>query len=246
MDIYDIFPNGLYIDTALRLLWPVAIYVIGMAVYVLFVFKFYRFVASRDMFKLDLSKYEESRHRLVRGFLHVVLYAAKYLLLFPAFAFFWFAVFTLILTILSKDRPFSDILLISLATVSAIRVSAYYSEDLSRDLAKILPFAVLAIFLIDASFFKINASLEVLKQANDHRESIFYYMMFLIVVEFALRLLLAVGAFLVSLRKPKPKKRSDDRSDSAPEPPPEEQPPGEAEDQDTAEDASRLPAAQSP
>ena len=67
----------------------------------------------------------------------------------------------------------------------------------------------------------------VLNQADDHRESIFYYMVFLIVVEFALRLLLAVGAFLVSLRKPKPKKRSADRSDSAPEPPPEEQPPEE-------------------
>ena len=203
-DIDAIFPNGLDIYVALDLLGPVGTYVIGMAVYALFVFQFYRFVAARDMFALDLSRYQESRHRWVRGFLHVVLYVAKYILLFPVLAFFWFAVFTLILAILSKDRAFSDILLISLATVSAIRVTAYYNEDLSRDLAKILPFAVLAIFLIDASFFKIEDSLKVLEQANDHRESILYYLVFLVVVEFVLRLLLAIASFLVSLRRPRP------------------------------------------
>ena len=208
-DIDAIFPNGLDIYVALDLLGPVGTYVIGMAVYALFVFQFYRFVAARDMFALDLfaldlSRYQESRHRWVRGFLHVVLYVAKYILLFPALAFFWFAVFTLILAILSKDRAFSDILLISLATVSAIRVTAYYNEDLSRDLAKILPFAVLAIFLIDASFFKIEDSLKVLEQADDHRESILYYLVFLVAVEFVLRLLLAIASFLVSLRSPKP------------------------------------------
>ena len=203
-DIDAIFPNGLDIYVALDLLGPVGTYVIGMAVYALFVFQFYRFVAARDMFALDLSRYQESRHRWVRGFLHVVLYVAKYILLFPALAFFWFAVFTLILAILSKDRAFSDILLIALATVSAIRVTAYYNEDLSRDLAKILPFAVLAIFLIDASFFKIEDSLKVLEQANDHRESILYYLVFLVAVEFVLRLLLAIASFLVSLRRPRP------------------------------------------
>ena len=203
-DIDAIFPNGLDIYVALDLLGPVGTYVIGMAVYALFVFQFYRFVAARDMFALDLSRYQESRHRWVRGFLHVVLYVAKYILLFPALAFFWFAVFTLILAILSKDRAFSDILLIALATVSAIRVTAYYNEDLSRDLAKILPFAVLAIFLIDASFFKIEDSLKVLEQANNHRESILYYLVFLVAVEFVLRLLLAIASFLVSLRRPRP------------------------------------------
>ena len=57
------FPNGLDINDAVDLLRPVTVYVLGMAVYALFVFKFYRFVASRDMFELNLSKYEESRFR---------------------------------------------------------------------------------------------------------------------------------------------------------------------------------------
>ncbi len=192
MNLESIFPEGLYMVDALDLLGPVAVYVLGMSVYAIFIFRFYRFVASRDMFGLDFSRYEESRHRFVRRVLGVVMYVIKYLIVFPLFAFFWFAVLTLILTFLSRDRPFADILLIALATVSAIRVTAYYDEDLARDLAKILPFAVLAIFLIDASFFEIGKSLSVLERANEHRENIFYYLVFLVLLEFALRFIRAV------------------------------------------------------
>ena len=195
-----IFPNGLSLDAGLQVLGPVAVYVLGMAGYAIFVFKFYRFVASRDMFALDLSRYEESRFRMMRGFLQLVMYGFKYIVLFPAFAFFWFAVLTLILTFLSKEKSFADILLISLATVSAIRMTAYYNEDLSRDLAKILPFAVLGIFLIDASFFDMNASLDVLREANRHRETIFYYWAFLVVVEFALRFIFGYISLFLGAR----------------------------------------------
>ena len=241
LDFGDIFPNGLDIGDAFQLLWLAATYVFGMAAYALFVFKFYRFVASRDMFELDLSKYEESRHRWVRGFVHLMLYGAKYVILFPAFAFFWFAVLTLVLTFLSKGRPFSDILLISLGTVSAIRVTAYYNEDLSRDLAKILPFAVLAIFLIDTSFFKIDESLQALKEANSHREDIFYYLLLLIAVEFALRLFLAVVALGVSVRNRTPKERSADDSEGVSRPPPEVGPSPEERDQPDGDDDVPTP-----
>ena len=230
LDINFIFPNGLGVDAALDLLVPVAIYVIGMAVYAVFIFKFYRFLASRDMFDLDFSKYEESRFKLVRGFLHLVSYGAKYIILFPAFAFFWFAVLTLILVFLSQDRAFSEVLLIALATVSAIRLTAYYDEDLSRDLAKILPFAVLAIFLIDGSFFEVDESLQVLKEVNNHRERIVYYLVFLIALEFALRLILSIAAFLISERNRLLRRRSAAAIDSEAAPPPEEPTPPEEEE----------------
>ena len=245
INIDSIFPNGLDLDSAFQSLGPVAVYVAGMALYAVFIFKFYRFVSSRDMFALDLSKYEESRFKVVRGFLHVVMYAAKYVILFPAFAFFWFAVLTLILTFLSKDRPFSDILLIALATVSTIRVSAYYNEDLSRDLAKILPFAVLAIFLIDASFFKVNESLDVLRHAGEHRETILYYLLFLIAVEFALRLILSYASFVISTRRRILARRAAARERQAAAPPPEDQPPESGEPEGATEEEA-VPAAQSP
>ena len=88
-----------------------------------------------------------------------------------------------------------------MATVATIRVTAYYNEDLSRDLAKILPFAVLALFVIDASFFNIRESLDILQDANEARETILYYLLFLVVVEFALRLLLGIVAVLFRGRR---------------------------------------------
>ena len=188
MEIYDLFPNGLDIDKAYSLLEPVGLYILGMSIYTLFVFKFYRFLASKDIFEFDVSRLEESKHPVVRVVLHAVFYMTQYLFVFPLVAFFWFATFTVLLSFLAPDRPFSDILLVALAVVGTIRVSAYVTEDLSRDLAKILPFAVLGIFIVNVSFFQTSESFDVLTQANDNRESILYYLVFLIVLEFALRI----------------------------------------------------------
>ena len=187
-----IFPNGLSLDAGLQLLWPVLVVVLGMAAYAVFVFKFYRFVASRDMFRLGLSRNDERRGAIAWDLLFLVWYAVRFVILFPAFAFFWFAVLTLILVFLSEGRDLSTILLIAMATVSAIRATAYYNEDLARDLAKILPFAVLGVFIIDSSSFDVPASLNTLREINELRETIAYYLLFLVALEFGLRAIFVV------------------------------------------------------
>ena len=242
MDINDIFPRGLDFDDALNLLEPVTVYIFGMAVYALFVFRFYRFVASRDMFELDLSRYQESRFRLVRAFLHFLMYVIKYIIMFPIFAFFWFAVLTVILSLLSKEESFPDILLMALVTVGAIRVTSYLSEDLSRDLAKILPFAVLAIFIIDASFFTVGESLDVLAEVRDYSEDILYYLVFLIALEFALRLLMGFANLLLVGDRARIPEEPEPAAEAAPvteEPPPPESPQDDADVADDTEPPTR-------
>lgn len=112
----------------------------------------------------------------------------------------------MILAFLSKEQTFSETLLIALITVSAIRVTAYYNEDLARDLAKILPFAVLSVVLINASFSSVSDSLDRLRVAGDYSETILYYLVFLIALEFVLRLLMGIVKPIVGLktRKNKP------------------------------------------
>ena len=256
MDIYDALPTDLNIYDALDLLRPVAVYILGMAVYAFFVFKFYRFVASRDIFALDLSKFEESRYKWVRYFLHIVMYVLQYIILFPFFAFFWFAVITLILAFLAKDQSFAQVLLMGLATVGTIRVSAYINEDLSRDLAKMLPFAVLGIFLINTSFFQLEDSLVILKETINFTENILYYLVALIALEFALRLIMGIvmvaiaimkRLFLVAPPKPKPaaaKEPEEDPSQDAGDttPPPDEDAPEEEQKPATVYGAPRPQA----
>lgn len=205
MDISNIFPNGLNVNDALDLLGPVATYVLGMSIFAIFVFKFYRFVAARDIFVLDLARYEGLSFRWAKSLFHLVVYVVKYLLLFPVFAFFWFAILTVTLAFLSKEQTFSETLLIALVTVSAIRVTAYYKEDLARDLAKILPFAVLSALIINASFSSVSDSLDRLRMAGDHSETIFYYLVFLIALEFVLRLIVGVLRPIAGLRNGKTK-----------------------------------------
>ena len=201
VDIYDALPTELNIYDALDLLRPVSVYIAGMAVYAIFVFTFYRFVAARDMFALDLSRYEQSRYKWLRSVLHVVMYVLKYILLFPFFAFFWFAVITAILAFLAKDQSFSQVLLMGLATVGTIRVAAYVKEDLSRDLAKMLPFAVLGIFLVNTSFFQIEDSLALLDETMNYTENILYYLVYLIALEFALRMIMGIVVFVIAMGK---------------------------------------------
>ena len=244
MEVNDIFPDGLSVEAALDLLEPLAVYVAGMAIYAIFIFKFYRFVASRDMFELDFSKYEASRFKFVRTVLHFFFYVLRYLILFPVFAFFWFAVLTVILAFLSRDQAFTQVLLVALATVGTIRISSYYEEDLSRDLAKILPFAVLGIFLINASFFEVSESLDILKQANDHRETILYYLIALIALEFALRLAMTAITIFCAVRDRIRMGPAPDEEDEplSPAEEPEEEP--EAQEAAVEEDAPQEEAPQ--
>ena len=186
-----------------------------MSIFAIFVFKFYRFVAARDVIALDLAKYEGMSFGWGKSLFHIIVYVVKYLLLFPVFAFFWFAIIAVILAFLSKEQTFSETLLIALVTVSAIRVTAYYKEDLARDLAKILPFAVLSALIINASFSSVSDSLDRLRMAGDHGETIFYYLVFLIALEFVLRLIVGVVSPLAGFRNGKPKP-SDPAGDSEP------------------------------
>jgi len=199
MDLKDFFPDGLDINRAYDQLEPVAICIFGMTVFALFVFNFYRFVSAKDIFGLDVSRYERSRFQAARVFLHIVLYAGKYLFIFPLVAFFWFAAITLMLSFLATDQDsstsFREILLVAMTVVGIIRVCAYIREELARDLAKMLPFAVLAFLILDLSSFDSSDSLEVLKQADDNREVILYYLGFTIGLEFDLRFLSAIAIF---------------------------------------------------
>lgn len=179
---------------ALKLLIP---FVIGMAIYGIFVFKFYKFLAKREIFEIDLQKYNKSEHPTISKFFSIVLYIIEYVLLFPVFTFFWFAVITLLLMFLAKEQAVSNILLISIALVGAVRITAYYNEELSKDFAKMLPFALLGVFLIDVRYFAFIDSFIALKEIPALWVTLAYYLIFVIVLEFVLRIgYLAVKPFL--------------------------------------------------
>lgn len=192
MGIDGIFPNGLALDEAIRQLLPMLAVVLGITAYAVFVFHFYRFVAARDMFSLNLSGNGEERGSILGDVSRLLWWVVRFVFLYPAFASFWFAVLTLVLAFLSEGRELSGILLIAAATVSVIRISAYYKEDLSRDLAKIVPFAVLSFFIVSTNSLDAIGSLAALMDVSEYRETIVYYLLFLVALEIVLRFLFVI------------------------------------------------------
>ena len=178
----------LSLQDALELLRPTMIFTIGVAIYAVCIFNLYRFMSRKNIFNLDFSKYEESSHPALTKTLHLIFYIAKYLLIFPLFAFFWFGVLVVMVAFLSKTKEVEDLLLIAMAVLTSVRVTSYYTEDLSRDIAKMLPFALLGIFLIDLRYFDLSTSTALLNQVREEWKSIFYYWVFVILLELVLRL----------------------------------------------------------
>ncbi|MFH1331814.1 MAG: hypothetical protein ABIH63_00835 [archaeon] len=167
---------------------PVFFFVLGITFYALFIFHFYRFIARRDVLGLSLQDISSSFEGVVSKMIKGIFYILENLILTPIVVFFWFMVFTLLMVILTKNPSANNILITSVALVAAIRVSAYYHENLSQDLAKMLPFALLGIFLVDASFFSLQTSIEVAKEIPTLWKLLVYYLVFVITLEFVLRI----------------------------------------------------------
>ena len=126
-----------------------------MVLYSFFVWKFYRFISRREIIPINLEKYSSKGKR---SHLKIGAYIASYVLLFPFVLILWFFVYSFFIYFLARDIPTGTVLLISITVIVAIRVTAYYKEDLARDLGKLLPFSLLAIFLTSPIFFTDTAN----------------------------------------------------------------------------------------
>ncbi|MFH1786328.1 MAG: hypothetical protein ABH829_01590 [archaeon] len=175
---------------------PLAAYVFAIAIYAIFIFKFYRFLGRKDVFSIDLAKHSNTRFAGAKKFFSVVFYVLKYLILFPLVVFVWFAFLALMLIFLAKSGTVEQIMLISVSLVGAVRVCAYYDEDLSKDLAKLLPLALLGVFIVDRSYFNFSNSVLTLLSLPDYWKLLSYYMVFIVSLEFVLRVLSGTAGML--------------------------------------------------
>ena len=162
------------------------LYTIFIAIYAIFIWKFYKFLASKEIIELNLRQYNYSKYPALEKFLAIILYTIEYLVILPFLVLFWFAILSLFLLLLSQQTA-QQILLVSAAIIASTRITAYISEDLSKDLAKILPFTVLATFILRESFFQIDAIFEKVKEIPALFNHILVFIVFIFVVEFILR-----------------------------------------------------------
>ncbi len=198
---------------------PSVTFVIGVTIYSIFVFRFYRFLAKKDIFSLNIK--ERDTHPHVKK----ILYVVKYIILFPLVAFFWFLILAVLLMVIVESATMENILFVSVAVVSAVRIAAYYHEDLSKELAKLLPFALLALFIIDASHLSFSSPWKLIRQLPGMWETLIYYLLFVIMLELALRII--VGIKHIAIGKKSKSKEKTEKHEESPEKPKNIPPPPE-------------------
>lgn len=190
--VFDSFPEEQ------KILFVLFLYTFLIVAYSVFIWKFYKFLACREIIQLNLRQYNISKHPSLEKLLVVVLYTIEYLVILPFLVLFWFAILSLFLLFLSTSESAEQILLISAAIIASTRITSYISEDLSKDIAKILPLTILVLFIMGEKFFDIKILLERFFQIPNLFNHILVFLLFIFLVEFIFRTIYTLVQFFQS------------------------------------------------
>jgi len=90
---------------------------------------------------------------------------------------------------LAEGITLETTLFISAALVAAVRATSYVSEDLAKDLAKMIPFTLLAIAITKPGFFDVTSLFSRILEISTLFSNILSYLGFIIVFELIMRML---------------------------------------------------------
>ncbi|OGJ12676.1 hypothetical protein A3K82_02325 [Candidatus Pacearchaeota archaeon RBG_19FT_COMBO_34_9] len=182
-ELISILPEGL------KFAPPLFFISMGIALYGMFIWLFYRFLAEKDVLKLDLKKYNVYKHEGLVKFLRVTIYIFEFMIISPIVIFIWFSIFSIFIIILAKELEIVNVMLICAGMISAIRICAYFKEDLSRDLAKLIPLTLLGVAILTPGFINIGGNISRITQIPEFFNTAVYYLIFIVVLEVILRFL---------------------------------------------------------
>ncbi len=165
-------------------------FTILIIIYAIFVFYFYKILARKNIINLNLGQYAGDGAAV--KFFAFIFYIIEYIIIMPLLTLLWFGFLAVFLIILSKQGV-ATILMISAALVAAVRVTAFINEDLSKDLAKLLPFTLLGLFIIQPDFFNLSEMIGRISDIPSLFYHIPYYLIFIVALETIMRLADFIG-----------------------------------------------------
>ncbi len=164
----------------------------GIAFYTALVGTFYNKLSKKVLYDVNFYDRYGKQKTTFRKLLNVLSFVVNYTVIFPLITFFWFIFLSALLYLLSRTLSVETVLLIALSVVAAIRMCAYYREEIAVDLAKMLPLALLAVVLVEPTSFTpalINTRLAELLISV---ASVAPFLGLIIGLEWTLRILLAI------------------------------------------------------
>ena len=164
--------------------------VLLIVIYSIFIWKFYRFISTKNLIELNLSQYNRSEHPVFTKLIAGTLYFVEYIVILPFLIFFWFITFAIFLIFLTEGFDVKAILIISATIIGAIRVICYipkYGENLARELAKLWPLTLLAIAVSKPGFLSIERILNHFHEIPIALGDFTIFLLFIIILEILLR-----------------------------------------------------------
>ncbi len=168
------------------------------AIYIIFIWKLHIFISTKNILRLNLNKYNRTKHPLLAKIFAGLLYFLEYIIILPILIFFWFMIFAVLLIFIARGMEPSAIILLAALTIAVLRVVAYipkYGESASAETAKIIPFTLLAVGLTEPLFFDSEEILSRVSEIPQLFQGLSQYIFFIVAVELALRFL----TFIVSV-----------------------------------------------
>jgi len=151
--------------------------------YVLFVWKLYDIISTKNF----LGKYFDNLARTNNSVSSKLVYFIEYIIISPFIIFFWFIAFAIFVLLLTNIQEITTILIIVTIIVATIRMTAYVNKELSKEIAKILPFTLLAIAISTLNFFNIERIFERIGEISSIFSSMWFYLLLIFLIEVILR-----------------------------------------------------------
>ena len=178
-------------------IFTVAFFMVLIFVYSIFIWKVYRAISRKDIISLNLGQYNYLEHAVLKKILAGILYFIEYIIILPFLILFWYVLFALVLLFFSENLSLEQILLLSASVVGSIRLLAYYKQEIAMDVAKLLPFTILAIILLSPRFLDVGRFLDSINQIPELILSVGYILFFVVGLEIVLRFLDLLKRILV-------------------------------------------------
>lgn len=170
-------------------IFTVATYMILIFIYAIFISKVYRLISKKDIISLNLQQYNSFDHPSLNKLFAGILYFIEYIILLPFLILFWYILFALALILFSDIASLDQVLLLSAAVVGSIRLLAYYNNEISAEVAKLLPFTILAITLLSHKLIDISKFREFIGNIQESIIFVGYVLLFIVCLEIILRFL---------------------------------------------------------
>ncbi len=167
----------------------------------IFIYYFYLSISKQSIIVLNLSQYNRTTHPLLNKSLASFLFFVEYLLLMPFLILLWFAALSVIILLIADERTAGQILFVSAGLIGAVRILAYFHQEIAKDLAKLFPFIMLSVFILSPNIFFPARIMEKIFEIPSLFPQAIFFLVVIVAVEIILRIFYTAADFFYSDEK---------------------------------------------